>query len=78
MITTITAKHLIIYISIYVFVQYTYLYPYTSFSLLLTSISISRGGKYLYYKLVAFSEIPPPQSLFQLFTDFNLMLFIYL
>ena len=43
MITTMTAKHLITYISI--FVQYTYLYPYTSFLLLFTSISISRGGK---------------------------------
>ena len=71
MITTITAKHLIIYISIYIFVQYTYL-------LLLTSISISRGGKSLSYRLVGFSEISPPQSLFQLFTDFNLMSFIYL
>ena len=75
-IKTITAKHLIIYISM--FVQYTYLYPYTSFSLLLTSISISQGGKSLSYRLVGFSEISPPQSLFQLFTDFNLMLFIYL
>ena len=64
MITTITAKHLIIYISIYIFVQYTYL-------LLLTSISISRGGKSLSYRLVGFSEISPPQSLFQLFTDFK-------
>ena len=46
MIKTITAKHLIIYISM--FVQYTYLYPYTSFLLLLTSISISQGGKSLF------------------------------
>ena len=76
MITTITAKHPFIYISM--FVQYTYLYPYTSFLLLLTSISISQAGKSLSYRLVGFSEISPPQSLFQLFTDFNLMSFIYL
>ena len=75
MITTITAKHLNIYISIYIFVQHILI---RLFLLLLTSISISRGGKSLSYRLVGFSEISPPQSLFQLFTDFNLMLFIYL
>ena len=75
MITSITAKPLITYISI--IVQYTYLYPYQSFLLILTSIYISRGGN-LYLRLVDFSEISPSQSLFQLFTDFNLMSFIYL
>ena len=75
MIATITAKHLNIYISIYIFVQHILI---RLFLLLLTSISISRGGKSLSYRLVGFSEISPPQSLFQLFTDFNLMLFIYL